>query len=339
MGVADYLEITVDQAAAQWRQILTRVPSVNGQRQATFLPIETLMCAAAMHIVEYSRLGSSTMHKAGAPAPELAQLFRRPVSSIVAKMNNLDGRRPRGAKYDLEVGLALAVDQELMSEIYRLVLAGARVQGIGPLELPDFLNIEGGGDLHLLGQDELDCASVEAVMEKEIPAWLARTPDQPVGVTEKFLLQYLRMAQSRFANGVLHNCHHACLFCGFTLGDGARPTLLRAGHIKPWKDSVGSERLDVANGIAACPPHDAAFDAGLMTVDATPSTLTVRLGQRLQNAVDSNAAAVAYFGPARLRRSVPLTAMSVPVAMNYLDWHRKFVFDSGVPSSPLTASR
>ncbi|MGN7702433.1 hypothetical protein [Cellulosimicrobium sp. 22601] len=63
MGVADYLEVTVDQAAAQWRQILTRVPSVNGQRQATFLPFETLMCAAAMHIVEYSRLGSSTMHK------------------------------------------------------------------------------------------------------------------------------------------------------------------------------------------------------------------------------------------------------------------------------------
>ncbi|GLY57887.1 MAG: HNH endonuclease [Cellulosimicrobium funkei] len=329
MGVADYLEITVDQAAAQWRQVVDRTPLADGQRQAAFLPIETLMCAAAMHIVEYSRLGSSTMHKAGAPAPELARLFRRPVSSIVAKMNNLDGRRPRGAKYDLEVGLALAVDQDLMSEIYRRVLAGARVQGVGQLELPDFLGIEGGGGLRLLGQEELDSASVEAVMEQEIPEWRARTPNQPLGVTEKFLLQYLRMGQSRFANGVLHNCGNACLFCGFTLGDGGRPSLLRAGHIKPWKDSVGFERLDVANGLAACPTHDAAFDAGLMTLDVTTSDLTVRLGKRLQNAVDTNAAAEFYFGPPRLRRSVPLTALSVPVAITYLDWHHEFVFDIG----------
>lgn len=57
MGVADYLEITVDQAAAQWRQVVDRTPLADGQRQAAFLPIETLMCAAAMHIVEYSRLG------------------------------------------------------------------------------------------------------------------------------------------------------------------------------------------------------------------------------------------------------------------------------------------
>lgn len=333
MGVTDCLEITVDQAVVQWRHVLARTPLTDGQRQAVFLPIETLMCAAAMHIVEYSRLGSSTMHKAGAPAPELARLFRRPVSSIVAKMNNLDGRRPRGAKYDLEVGLALAVDQDLMSEIYRRVLAGARTQGIDPLDLPDFLRIEGGGDLRLMGQDELDSASIEAVMEKEIPAWRARTPDQPSGVTEKFLLQYLRMGQSRFANGVLHNCGNACLFCGFTIGDGARPSLLRAGHIKPWRDSEGFERLDVANGIAACPTHDAAFDAGLMTLDVTSSDLTVRLGRRLQYAVDTNATAEFYFGPPRLRRSVPLTVLSIPVAVNYLDWHRAFVFEGGLPQS------
>ena len=30
--------------------------------------------------------------------------------------------------------------------------------------------------------------------------------------------------------------------------------MLVAGHIKPWKDSTSAERLDLRNGLAACPP-------------------------------------------------------------------------------------
>ena len=40
--------------------------------------------------------------------------------------------------------------------------------------------------------------------------------------------------------------------------------MLVASHIKPWKDSSPRERLDHRNGLAACPTHDAAFDAGLL---------------------------------------------------------------------------
>ena len=36
--------------------------------------------------------------------------------------------------------------------------------------------------------------------------------------------------------------------------------MLLAGHIKPWKDSTSSERLDLTNGLAACPSHDVAFE-------------------------------------------------------------------------------
>jgi putative restriction endonuclease len=42
--------------------------------------------------------------------------------------------------------------------------------------------------------------------------------------------------------------------------------MLVAGHIKPWKDSEPSERLDPRNGLAACPSHEVAFDTGLLTV-------------------------------------------------------------------------
>jgi hypothetical protein len=40
-----------------------------------------------------------------------------------------------GARYDLEVGLALTVDQNLMSEICQRLLAGGRALGVGPADL------------------------------------------------------------------------------------------------------------------------------------------------------------------------------------------------------------
>ena len=43
--------------------------------------------------------------------------------------------------------------------------------------------------------------------------------------------------------------------------------MLLAGHIKPWRDSTHRERLDLSNGLAACPSHDVAFDTGLLTVE------------------------------------------------------------------------
>lgn len=43
--------------------------------------------------------------------------------------------------------------------------------------------------------------------------------------------------------------------------------LLRASHIKPWRDSDNRERLDVFNGFLLAPNIDAAFDAGYVTFD------------------------------------------------------------------------
>lgn len=326
MTLAQYLEITTASAERQWREITARIPRTDDKRGGPFVPVETLMCAAAMHVVEYSRLGSSTMHRAASPAPELAALFRRPVSSIIAKMNNLDGSRPRGAKFDLSVGLTLTGDAQLMTALYRRLLFAARRVGIGPDLLPDFLGLEGGGELSLLGQEELDDDALGDVLTRELPTWLKRSPDQSESVTERYLLQYLRVGQHRFATGVLHNCGNECVFCGFGLGDRARPSLLRAGHIKPWRDSDGHERLDIANGLAACPTHDAAFDAGLMTVRSDPPQLSVVLSARMRRAVKSNTAVATTFGPSALRTDLQGSAMALVPAVEYLDWHAKHVF-------------
>ncbi|KAF0106267.1 MAG: hypothetical protein FD146_2694 [Anaerolineaceae bacterium] len=41
--------------------------------------------------------------------------------------------------------------------------------------------------------------------------------------------------------------------------------LLRASHIKPWRDSSNSERLDKYNGLLLIPSLDACFDLGLIS--------------------------------------------------------------------------
>jgi hypothetical protein len=43
--------------------------------------------------------------------------------------------------------------------------------------------------------------------------------------------------------------------------------LLRASHIKPWRDASNEERLDKYNGLLLLPNLDACFDAGLISFD------------------------------------------------------------------------
>ena len=49
-----------------------------------------------------------------------------------------------------------------------------------------------------------------------------------------------------------------------------RKRMLVAGHIKPWKDSTSAERMDLRNGLAACPSHDVAFNTGLRNAILLP---------------------------------------------------------------------
>lgn len=41
--------------------------------------------------------------------------------------------------------------------------------------------------------------------------------------------------------------------------------MLRASHIKPWKNSTNKERLDIFNGLMLTPNLDTAFDNGLIS--------------------------------------------------------------------------
>lgn len=83
--------------------------------------------------------------------------------------------------------------------------------------------------------------------------------------------------------------------------------MLLAGHIKPWKDSSPTERLDLRNGLAGCPAHDVAFDTGPMTVNGG---LRIQVARSLADAASSDPMTRQYFGRAPLRE--PLCSPTGP---------------------------
>jgi hypothetical protein len=79
--------------------------------------------------------------------------------------------------------------------------------------------------------------------------------------TEREALVKARRGQGKFREDVLAywgNC---------AVSSCCELKLLRASHIKPWKDSTNSERLDGNNGLLLNPTLDAAFDRGFISFD------------------------------------------------------------------------
>lgn len=326
-AATDYLALSLADARSQWRDIAQRQPVITG-RQVDFTAVETLMCLAASLLVNHRRYGGSTAHRAEQPVPALADLFRRPNSSVLAKMANLDGSRRNGAKHEIEVAACLLGTPGQLAATYRLLLQAARDVGIDSDRLPDFLLLEGDDqDLLLLGQEELVTEDVEGAVQAAADAWAAERADLPAQVTERLLIAAARVGQHRFANDVLTNHQHACVFCGLSVTTGGQRArrMLVASHIKSWRLSAPAERLDPRNGLTACPTHDVAFDTGLLTVNG---------GLRVHLAADVAAAAAegrpgarAAFGRPPLAEALLLPAGAEKPGDRYLAWHRENVFE------------
>jgi putative restriction endonuclease len=288
----------------------------------TFVPVETLLCLSASFVVNHRRFGGSTAHLAPEPVPALARLFSRPPSSVLAKMANLDGSRSHGARWDVLAGAILRGDPARFSVTYRVLLHAARAEGIGPARLPDFLGLEQGGELALLGQEELNASDLEVALRSQLSqhraasVWSERE-------TERILLAAARVGQHVFARQVLANCDSRCVFCGLQPAGFGASRMLLAGHIKPWKDSSPTERLDPRNGLAACPAHDVAFDTGMITVNGG---LRIHLTQRLAHAIQTDPLARQYYGKPPLRDVILLPETAEVPAAKYLDWHRQNIF-------------
>ncbi|HET9897622.1 MAG TPA: HNH endonuclease [Streptosporangiaceae bacterium] len=321
VGLADYLGLTPAQGREQVRELLARRPVASG-RQVTFLPAETLLCLAASFVVNHRHFGGSTAHRAPEPVPSLARLFSRPPSSVLAKMANLDGSRSHGGRWDVLAGAMLRDDPARFSQLYRVLLHAARAEGIGSGRLPDFLGLEYGGELALLGQEELDLSVLEADMRQRIARQAGASPWSE-RETERILVAAARVGQHVFAASVLANCGSRCVFCGLSPASFGAKRMLFAGHIKPWKDSTPSERLDPRNGLAACPAHDVAFDTGLLTVNGG---LRIHVARPLADAARDDPLTRQYYGRPPLLSALLLPPGAQAPARRYLDWHREKIF-------------
>lgn len=110
---------------------------------------------------------------------------------------------------------------------------------------------------HLL----LAAAGIEDVSERQNPIveGVSKSTDSPT-VQESLVLS--RVGQGKFRRDVMRIWSGRCCVTGLAI-----ERLLRASHIKPWRDSNNQERLDAYNGLLLSPSYDAAFDQGFISFD------------------------------------------------------------------------
>jgi hypothetical protein len=134
---------------------------------------------------------------------------------------------------------------------------------------------ENRAELVPLSQERFDALFVETEAEttEVIPGTgIRRTKRPPNGETEITRPTKQRRGQDYFREIVLNNYDNRCAVTGLAIRE-----LLIASHILPWSGHE-TERLNVRNGIALNPLHDAAFDQGLIAFDDTlRMILSIRL--------------------------------------------------------------
>lgn len=106
---------------------------------------------------------------------------------------------------------------------------------------------------------------------------IGRTVDELLCM-DKEVLATVRTKQYQFRREVLDAYDSKCCITGIS-----NPLLLRASHIKPWRDSTPQEKISVHNGLCLNALHDSAFDKGLIAVD--PVRLVVILSPELMTSM------------------------------------------------------
>lgn len=125
--------------------------------------------------------------------------------------------------------------------------------------------------------------------------------------TERDALIKVRIGQGGYRDALL------AYWGGCAITDCTVPALLRASHIKPWREASASERLDPYNGLLLTPNLDLAFDQGLITFDDQG---LIHLSPDLD---PDSATALHLHSHLRLRQIEPRHR-------DYLAWHREYLF-------------
>ncbi|GCE17538.1 HNH endonuclease [Dictyobacter kobayashii] len=323
----DVVDLSRQDIAQQLIEITRRETPAPGKKQVKFNLLEVLLCYGLFYIIDPHRYGGRNMHLAPASLHTLAAFFKRSPGSLTNKMLNLDGSRPNSGKDEVRLFAQLSASPYVYYALYKEIMLTARQLSIDENRLPDFLDLlveKTAEETLLLGQEELPASSgyllkTEQHLVKEVAVNYGLGDE----LTEKLVEQRVRLTQHRFAMDVLSNCGRTCVFCGFEpRGLGERNGLLRASHIKPWSVSASVERMDVRNGLAACPIHDAGFDQGYLTVD---EEYTIRRASVLLQSMLSDTGVEHYFG-SNVQPRLLLPSQARKPDIEYLRYHQDRIF-------------
>lgn len=297
-----------------WRDILARQGIAN---RADFLPIETALCFAFGLVTEPSPSGYVNVKKSAPEVRQAAALFGRSESSLQSKYSNLESRpgRDGGRSTDARVGEIFAEFPRDFARLYQRGIESARAAGISDEMLRDFLGA-GSGELNSVidASRTEESALVAASLEDDVSE---AATEHPLTVAQRLVT--IRLAQQRFARAVLARSNFSCVFCGLSTRRVGLPSarMRVAGHIKPWRLANAEERVSPSNGFAACPTHDAAFEAHLMT--AQPDGLII-YAPALQAAIDRDSSWSSAFSGIASHLLLPSAA--VASSGELLSWHR-----------------
>ncbi len=325
-SVSYYLKLSHQDILNQLIEISARQLPEPGRRQVAFNTVETLLCYGLFYILDPHRYGGANIDRVPSIVRTLAAFFRRTPGSITNKMLNLDGSRQHSARNEPLLFARLASEPDVYQTLYRDILWIARNLSIGEETLPDFLDYlhESAGLEDLFGQEDLPNSNTVllAGTDTEMKE-LGQVFALGESLTEKLVERKIRLSQHRFALEVLDNCGRSCVFCGFEPRSlPLRSGLLRASHIKPWAAADHHERIDVQNGLAACPMHDAAFDQGYLAVNSDYHIYEARV---LQTSVVQDRGVNLYFGDT-LSSNLILPQNAKRPAGHYLVYHWQKIF-------------
>lgn len=321
-------ELTPERVREQLSEMAHRASVPPGLRQVPFNAIEKVLCYGLFSQCDPHKYGGANIQTVPECVKQLAAFFHRTPGSITNKMLNLEGARLHSAREEPELFATLAADPDLYRHLYRDILTQARNLLIGEERLPDFLQLLAEETLSqkdvLVGQEELPLSTAlllaeeEKTMETLKHAFLLEDR-----LTEKLVERKIRLAQHRFAIAVIRNCGNTCVFCGFaphTLRE--QSNLLRASHIKPWAVSTHRERVDVKNGVAACPMHDVAFDRGYLMINGG---YRIHRSSALEQSIIHDPKVANYFGES-LNSVLLLPQHAQHPGQSYLIYHQEHIF-------------
>jgi putative restriction endonuclease len=166
----------------------------------------------------------------------------------IIELAGLIGRTPGSVAYKL-VNLA-SLDPSLQA---RGIKGAANASKLDKKVWDDFYN---NWDILPYESEKLLAKFKNKDLEEEIKSELESLPE---GLTREAQVQ-VRVNQSFFRNMIMASYNYTCCITGIK-----QPSLLIAGHIKPWGVDP-KNRLNPQNGIAINALHDKAFENGLITI-------------------------------------------------------------------------